>query len=135
METKRNKLDELKGQNPFKLPEGYLEGLNEQIMNRLPDKIPEAAPKVSLYDRIRPLLYMAGVFAGLLLLFRVFTLPDLPRKASFANEALPVQQATVAEETWYAASITDEDQEFMDYLAYLEDEYYNSTYVEKMENE
>jgi hypothetical protein len=130
METKQNKLDELKGKNPFKLPEGYLEGLTEQIMSRLPDQIPETPKVISLYDRIRPLLYLAGVFVGLLLLFRVFIQPDSLEKETFGNDPLYVQ-ATVSGEMLHA--VTEEDQEYLDYLNSLENEYYNNAFAEEMD--
>ena len=52
---------------PFKTPEGYFEHFHEQLMSNLPDTTPTPAPatQVSLMMRIKPLLYMAAMFAGI----------------------------------------------------------------------
>lgn len=72
MKTEQNNLDRLKGKNPFTVPEGYMEGLTANIMSQLPEREPEEeVKKVSLMDRVRPWLYMAAVFAGLGLFFKV----------------------------------------------------------------
>ena len=55
-------------EHPFKVPEGYFEHFHEQLMERLPEGAPVAAPtiKVSLMDRIKPWLYMAAMFVGII---------------------------------------------------------------------
>ena len=54
-------------ERPFKVPEGYFEQFHEQLMSNLPDTTPTPAPatQVSLMMRIKPLLYMAAMFAGI----------------------------------------------------------------------
>ena len=53
---KNSKLDDLKGKQPFRVPEGYMAGLTNQIMDRLPELPEKEEPQsVSLMDRIRPL--------------------------------------------------------------------------------
>ena len=54
-------------ERPFKVPEGYFEQFHEQLMSNLPDTTPAPAPvtQVSLMMRIKPLLYMAAMFAGI----------------------------------------------------------------------
>ena len=78
MKTEQNNLDRLKGKNPFTVPEGYMEGLTANIMSQLPKREPEEeeVKKVSLMDRVRPWLYMAAVFAGLGLFFKVLVGPE-----------------------------------------------------------
>ena len=77
MKTEQNNLDRLKGKNPFTVPKGYMEGLTANIMSQLPEREPEKeAKKVSLMDRVRPWLYMAAVFAGLGLFFKVLVGPE-----------------------------------------------------------
>ncbi|MDR3267955.1 MAG: hypothetical protein LBT83_02665 [Tannerella sp.] len=128
MEIKRTKLDELKGTNPFKLPEGYLEELTEQIMSRLPEKPCEETKVISLYERIRPWLYMAGVFVGLIFLFKVFTLLQPAGENKFQEEPLYVQ--TTSPEPILATLMEDDSE----YLEYLESDYYNNMYSEELEN-
>lgn len=77
MKTEQNNLGRLKGKNPFTVPKGYMEGLTANIMSQLPEREPEKeAKKVSLMDRVRPWLYMAAVFAGLGLFFKVLVGPE-----------------------------------------------------------
>lgn len=64
--------NELKAQygtkRPYKVPDGYFEQFHEQLMNSLPEMVPEATPttKVTLMARIKPWLYMAAMFAGII---------------------------------------------------------------------
>lgn len=53
-------------QRPFKVPEGYFEQFHNQLMANLPETKPAPAEgKVTLMARIRPLLYMAAMFVGM----------------------------------------------------------------------
>jgi hypothetical protein len=66
METKIYKLNEIDTtKNPFKVPDDYFAQLNEEIMNRLPEKETVAPKPVSLWDRAKPWLYLAAMFVGL----------------------------------------------------------------------
>ena len=116
MKTEQNNLDRLKGKNPFTVPEGYMEGLTTNIMSQLPDREPEKeAKKVSLMDRVRPWLYMAAVFAGLGLFFKVLVGPeDKTAKTDSLLVKTEVSPNTVS------ALQAAEDEE---YLEYLEDQY------------
>lgn len=53
--------------NPFKVPQGYFEGLSAELMNKLPQQEPKAV-KVTMTPRFttkaRPYLY-AAAFAGI----------------------------------------------------------------------
>ena len=69
MNKKENTLDRLKGKQPFRVPDGYMEGLTNRIMESLPEPPAMEAESVSLVERIRPWLYLAAVFAGLGLFF------------------------------------------------------------------
>ncbi len=57
---------------PYKVPEGYFEQFHEQLMSRLPEATPEAAPeaKITLMTRIKPLLYLAAMFVGIVFLMQ-----------------------------------------------------------------
>ena len=123
----QNELDKLKGKNPFKVPEGYLEGLTEQVMARIPERSREEPKVVSLLDRIRPWLYLAGVFAGLFIFFKVFINPASP-KADDQNSALFVQ-VSVSGEMWQVISEDD-----MDYLEFMEDQYLDRLYAEEIDS-
>ena len=57
---------------PYKVPEGYFEQFHEQLMSNLPEMQPAPAPatKVTLMTRIKPLLYMAAMFAGIIFIMQ-----------------------------------------------------------------
>ena len=116
MKTEQNNLDRLKGKNPLTVPKGYMEGLTANIMSQLPEREPEKeAKKVSLMDRVRPWLYMAAVFAGLGLFFKVLVGPE--DKAAKTDSLLVKTEVSPAS---VSALQAVEDEE---YLEYLEEQY------------
>ena len=116
MKTEQNNLDRLKGKNPFTVPKGYMEGLTANIMSQLPEREPgKEAKKVSLMDRVRPWLYMAAVFAGLGLFFKV--LVGSEDKAAKTDSLLVKTEVSPASVSALQAA---EDEE---YLEYLEEQY------------
>lgn len=116
MKKEISNLDRLKGKNPFSIPEGYMEGLTDHIMSRIPEQAPrKAAKQISLLDRIRPWLYMAAVFAGLGLFFKVIVGPEQKKEGS---DALLVN-TEVPSGTLTAMQAVDDDE----YLEFLEDRY------------
>ena len=59
-------------EHPFKVPEGYFEQFHEQLMSNLPNTTSAPAPtaQVSLMMRIKPPLYMAAMFAGIVFMIQ-----------------------------------------------------------------
>lgn len=57
-------------ENPFKTPEGYFTHFHEQLMQSLPEveMADQASTEVTLMTRIKPLLYMAAMFVGMVFL-------------------------------------------------------------------
>ncbi len=126
MKEEQNNLERLKGKQPFKLPEGYMEGLTDRIMSQLPEK-PRAKEKhISLMDRVRPWLYMAAVFAGLGLFFKGITriLPD-----SEAPAETMLVKTDVPADSLNAIQLADDDQ---DYLEYIEAQYTDYLLAEEL---
>ena len=101
----------------FKTPDNYFQNLPEAIMNSLPDKQDEEmhtghAQKVSMMDRMGPLLYLAAVFAGLGLFFRYLVMPitQTEEKKIAETEVVaddsatsPIEASTLQCEDYYAA--------------------------------
>jgi hypothetical protein len=128
MEMKPNKLDELKGRNPFKVPQGYMEGLTEQIMAGIPKVTPVEAKVISMRDRIRPWLYVAAVFAGLLIAFKVFIYPVSQDTAQQNNVSSNLQAVIMSD---ILQDITDDD---LEYLEFIEDQYLDRELAEEIDN-
>ena len=61
------KLNEIPGNNPFKVPENYFEGINKKIISVTSGYNPEVK-KVELYSRFRLYFLIAASVAGFILL-------------------------------------------------------------------
>lgn len=59
-------------ENPFTVPEGYFERFTEQLMEKLPEREAQPAPQLTLWTRVKPWVYMAAMFCGLMLSVRMF---------------------------------------------------------------
>ena len=66
-------LKKLGKENSFKVPDGYFENLTSEVMNKLPEKekVVFKEEPVSIWTRLKPLLYMAAMFVGAALIIRV----------------------------------------------------------------
>ena len=60
---------------PFRVPDGYFEGLTERVMDGLPEveRVKPVVRRVSMWDRVKPWIYMAAMFMGAALIIRVAT--------------------------------------------------------------
>ena len=59
--------------NPYRTPDGYFSSFAENLMEQLPEKeIPET-PHISMWNRVKPWVYMAAMFVGLMFAVRVVT--------------------------------------------------------------
>ncbi|MDH6312587.1 hypothetical protein M2137_001358 [Parabacteroides sp. PFB2-10] len=116
MEKKDNKLDQFKEMNPFSVPEGYLENLTSQIMSQLPEQPEqiEEPRQVTMMARVRPWLYMAAAFLGLLLFFR--TLVNVTDTGDgHATDSLLVH-TTIMDSFYPEEEYYDEEEEYWDYI-------------------
>lgn len=63
-------------QNPFTVPEGYFENFAKELMNKLPEKERIAVhEEITTWQRIKPWIYMAAMFCGLMFTVRVVVGP------------------------------------------------------------
>ena len=63
--------------NPFTVPEGYFENFTRNLMTQLPEtENPSttegelSCPEITIWQRIKPLLYMAAMFIGMIVCAR-----------------------------------------------------------------
>ena len=122
MNKKENTLDRLKGKQPFRVPDGYMEGLTNRIMESLPEPPVMEAESVSLVERIRPWLYLAAVFAGLGLFFKAIIGVDSAREDTLSDTLLVRSEVPSAS---LEAIESEAAQEEADYLEYIEERYAN----------
>lgn len=126
MNTNHDNSDKLKEKNPFKVPDNYFEGLTDHIMSQLPDPDrEEISEPVTLITKLRPLLYMAAMFVGMGLFFKL--LIGVPEKNTETKESLLVKTEIVGEDI----SLTQVNNEDEEYLEYVEEQY--SSYLLKGE--
>ncbi len=134
MKTKFNKLQEIDKTNPFKVPEDYFSKFNEEIMDLLPEKEFVAPQTVTMWDRVKPWVYMAAMFVGLY--FTINFLMKSGRDANDINIQTVVQQTpedfTNTDNYWSTVQITEEEfyryieEQLIDdgYFDYMYDQYY-----------
>ena len=106
-DTEKNRIDELRDRQPFRVPEGYFEGFTEDFMCRLPKRIATETKVVSFYERVKPWLYMAAMFAGIIILFNVIS------KSS----------GTAKDTVQSSIHVGLESEDDAEYLEYIEDMY------------
>lgn len=58
-------------ENPFKVPEGYFENIVPEIMKQLPDAEVQEEVEVTMWERVKPWVYMVAMFCGLMFGLRV----------------------------------------------------------------
>lgn len=63
--------------NPFRVPEGYFENFTQEMMDLLPEQTEQPLTlKVTLWERVKPLLYLAAMFAGMMLCVRYLVIGE-----------------------------------------------------------
>lgn len=70
---KKSVLDNIGRKSGMSVPDGYFDSFPEKIMKRLPETEPFSEEPVTVWDRVKPWMYMAAMFAGIALMFKVFT--------------------------------------------------------------
>lgn len=97
MREETNLFKKVGTKNPFKVPENYFEDFSSELMSRLPEKdsLP-ALQEPTLWQRVKPWLYMTAMFCGIMLSVRLFV--GTPEKDNF-----PVITQTMID------NLTDED--------------------------
>ncbi len=57
--------------NPFKVPEGYFENIVPEIMKQLPEAEVQENVEITMWERVKPWVYMVAMFCGLMFGLRV----------------------------------------------------------------
>ena len=127
METKSNKLNSLKGRQPFRVPEGYFDGLTEDIMRRLPEKSVEEPKVVSLFDRVKPFLYLAAMFVGIVVFLNIYR--GMQPTSHGNNNGMLAKTASTT-----SGDVADigEDAEFLEYIEDVYADKYAIFYIDDL---
>lgn len=117
-------------ENPFRVPENYLEELTGRIMSQIPEEQPRQEPQITPWtEKIKPFLYMAAMFAGLGLFFKVIAHMDEPSEIS--SDTLLVNTEMPKDFIQWETS-SEEDEEYLDYL---EEKYTDTLLSNELEDE
>jgi hypothetical protein len=130
MKKEKKVLEQLKGRNPFKIPEGYLDGLTQQVMDRLPERSFEEPVRVSLWNRVLPWIYLAAAITGLGLFFDVLN----SESQKEGTNVSPFDTYTVHSNMPEIPFTIFEPDEDADYLEYLETQYTSYILAEEIRN-
>ena len=131
MKAKISKLEEIdKAENPFKVPENYFALLNEEIMSRLPEKEYVAPPPVTLWDKVKPWVYLAAMFIGIYITVNYLT-RDTDKKQLITEQSATneiISESETVDNYWSTVNVTEE--EFYQFLEeqVVEDGYYDYMY-------
>lgn len=58
-------------ENPFKVPEGYFKNIVPEIMKQLPEAEAQESVEITMWERVKPWVYMVAMFCGLMFGLRV----------------------------------------------------------------
>ncbi len=73
MKEESNLLKKVGAKNPFKVPDRYFENFSSELMNKLPEKDTLIiSQEITLWQRIKPWLYMTAMFCGIMLSVKIF---------------------------------------------------------------
>ena len=97
MGKEENILRKVGTKNPFRVPEHYFENFTQELMSKLPEQESmQPVLELTLWQRVKPWVYMAAMFCGIMLSVRIFV--GEPKKDEF-----PITQAEaeiLPEEEW-----------------------------------
>lgn len=109
-------------ENPFTVPEGYFEHFTEQLMEKLTEREIQPAPRLTLWTRVKPWVYMAAMFCGLMLSVRMFVgekktqspaaVPEMTDFSEVPDEYIdPIVNQTMMDDYTLYQYLTDADTE------------------------
>lgn len=110
--------------NPFTVPDNYFENFSKELMDKLPEKEqPATSMEITMWQRVKPWVYMAAMFCGLMFTVRVVVGPP--------KQDTPLFSAAETEEfsDEYVEAILDhsmmDDYSFYQYLTEADTDMYN----------
>lgn len=115
MGKEENILRKVGTKNPFRVPDHYFEEVTQEIMSKLPEKEPmPTMAEPTLWERVKPWMYMAAMFCGIMLSVRVFV--GKPQDENFPISHTEAEM--LPEEEWenMVRRTMMDDYEFYQYL-------------------
>ncbi len=69
-------LNKIGRKSGFQVPENYFEQFNSRMIEQLPERVLPQPEAITLWQRLRPYIYMAAMFAGIYLMVSIFVGED-----------------------------------------------------------
>lgn len=109
-----DKLKEKFGQDPgFRVPDGYFDEIFTKISDSLPEKKVAQVPSLTRWQRIKPYVYLAAMFAGIWCMMKMFHMMTTMPEVSLDNPPVVVAEALsepeVVEELSFIENINEEE--------------------------
>lgn len=109
------------GRDPgFSVPDGYFDSFFEQMPSKLPPyKTADIPEKMSLWQKVRPYVYFAAMFAGIWLMMNVFNHVSQSSRLSLDNppDAVAIAMASSDPDEFGIAGNGIQDFELIDEIA------------------
>lgn len=67
------RLSEIRQDPGFRVPEGYFDDFAKRAADSLPHRVLPQAPEPTRWQRVRPFVYLAAMFAGIWCMMQIFT--------------------------------------------------------------
>lgn len=99
-------------ENPFKVPEDYFENVVSEIMKQLPEAEAQESVEITMWERVKPWVYMVAMFCGLMFGLRVMMM-DKPVNKEINTDNVSMTDSLEDTPDEYIDSILD--QAMMDY--------------------
>ena len=104
-------------ENPFKVPEGYFENIVPEIMKQLPEAEVQEEVEVTMWERVKPWVYMVAMFCGLMFGLRVMMM-DKPVNKEMNTDNVSMTDSVQGIPDEYIDSILDQAM-MDDYTLYM----------------
>ncbi len=127
MKAKINKLNDIEYRNPFTVPENYFATISDKIMAELPHKEVPQPIKVTMWDKVKPWIYMAAMFVGI-----YFSIQLLHKKTPiiFENQYNNNNAIMAGDSYWSNVQVSE-----VEFYEYLEEQLVNDGYYDYMYNQ
>lgn len=125
-----NKISDIDFKNPFIVPEGYFEGINDEVMSRLPKKKVIKPIKISMWARVKPWVYMAAMFVGTFFFIKLIFNNTTDNQEGSLARTITNQYAFSEDKYWSNIQISEDD-----FYEYLEDQLVSDGYYDYMYNQ
>ncbi|WP_455497506.1 hypothetical protein [Coprobacter sp.] len=102
MEKDKDILKRIGCDSGMKVPDGYFESFTSRMVNRLGESEIEKEEKVTIWQRIKPWLYMTAMFAGIALMVRLFVPEKEIENTSVAETEVNMTNENVEDYLFYS---------------------------------